>query len=118
MIHPYFLCGIVLWGHIYAKHFKKLKILQNKAVNILIGALWRDYVTPCYVKMNISKLNKIYIYEVAKLIHKHTRKKLSTNLTSFFYSVAAIYIPRCKTQKLQISFRYQRSRFRIRYSNV
>jgi len=33
--------------------------------------------------MNILKLNELYMYEVAKLMHKHTWKKLSTNLSSF-----------------------------------
>jgi len=43
----------------------KLKILQNNAVRSLTGALWRDHVTPCYLKMNILKLNELYICEVA-----------------------------------------------------
>jgi len=46
---------------------------------------------PCYLKMNILKLNELYMYEVAKLKHKHTRKKLPTNLSSFFSPIATIH---------------------------
>jgi len=104
MIHPHLLYGIVIWANTYEKHLKKLNILQNKAVRFVTGAVWRDHIMPCYLKMNILGLNELRMYEVAKLMHKHTLKKLSTNLYLSNYN---LLLPRCKTQKLQNSFRCQ-----------
>ena len=121
MIHPYLLYGITVWGNAFDKHLKRLATLQNKAVKLISGAQWRDHVTFSYLKLQILKLNDLYLYEVAKLMHKHTRKKLPTSLSTFFVPVKAIhtrstrlasselnlYLPRYKSQKLQKSFKYQ-----------
>ena len=121
MIHPHLLYGITVWGNAFDKHLKRLATLQNKAVKLISGAQWRDHVTPTYLKLQILKLNDLYLYEVAKLMHKHTRKKLPTSFSTFFAPVKAIhtrstrlasselnlYLPRYKSQKLQKSFKYQ-----------
>jgi len=119
IIHPHCYAEL-LFGVMLMKNIKKnFKILHNKAVRLLTGTLWRDHITPCYLKMIVLKLNELYMYDVAKLMHKHARKKLSSNLFSFFFSIAAMhtrtirlalsdynsFLPRCKTQKLQNSFR-------------
>ena len=74
MIHPHLLYGITVWGNAFDKHLKRLATLQNKAVKLISGAQWRDHVTPIYLKLQILKLNDLYLYEVAKLMHKHTRE--------------------------------------------
>ena len=113
--------GITVWGNAFDKHLKRLATPQNKAVKLISGAQWRDHVTPSYLKLQILKLNDLYLYEVAKLTHMHTHKKLPTNLSTFFAPVKAIhtrstrlassklnlYLPRYKSQKLQKSFKYQ-----------
>ena len=121
MIHPHLLYGITVWGNAFDKHLKRLATLQNKAVKLISGAQWRDHVTPSYLKLQILKLNDLYLYEVAKLMHNHSRKKLPTSLSTFFAPVKTIhtrstrlasselnlYLPRYKSQKLQKSFKYQ-----------
>ena len=87
MIHPHLLYGITVWGNAFNKHLKRLAILQNKAVKLISGAQWHDHVTPSYLKLQIRKLNDLYLYEVAKLMLKHTRKKLPMSLFKLFSPV-------------------------------
>ena len=76
MIHSHLLYGITVWRNAFDKYLKRLATFQNKAVKLISGAQWRDHVTPSYLKLQILKLNGLYLYEVAKLMYKHTRKKL------------------------------------------
>ena len=39
MIHPHLLYGITIWGNTYEKHLKRLRTLQNKAVEVLGGGI-------------------------------------------------------------------------------
>jgi len=61
------------------------KLQHSKiAVKIITGAHWRDHVTSYNAQLGVLKLNEFYVSEVAKLMHKHTRKKLPINLSSLF----------------------------------
>ena len=96
-------------------------ISGDKAVKLISGSQWHDHVTTSCLKLQILKLYDLYSYEVAKLMHKHTRKKLPVNLCTFFAPVKAIhtrstrlasselnlYQARYKSQKLQKIFKYQ-----------
>ena len=82
MIHSHLLYGITVWRNAFDKHLKRLATLQNKAVKLIF-----DHVTPSDLKLQILKLNDLYLYEVAKLMHKHTRKKLPISLSAFFAPV-------------------------------
>ena len=90
MVHSHLLYDIVIWGKTYDNHFKKLYILQNKAVKIVAGEQWQDHVTPFYHLLQILKLKSLYGYEVAKLIHKNSWKKLPSRLKFHLIPVGAI----------------------------
>jgi len=91
MVHPHLLHGISIWGNTHNKHLNRLASLQNKAVKIIIGAQWQDQATPYYAQLRIRKLHELYVYEVAKLMHKRFSKKLPLNLTHFFVSINRIH---------------------------
>ena len=121
MVHSHLLYGIVTWGNAHDNHLKRLIISQNKAVKIVAGGQRQDHVTPFYHRLQILKLKDLYKYEVAKLMHKNSRKKLPNRLCCHFTPVKAIhtrttrlalselnlYLPKYRTQKLQKSFKYQ-----------
>ena len=100
---------------------KRLVIFQNKALKIVAGGQRHDHVTPFYHRLQILKLKDLYKYEVAKLMHKNSRKKLPNRLNCHFTPVRAIhtrttllalsklnlYVLRYRTQKLPKSFKYQ-----------
>ena len=108
-------------GNTYNNHLKGLIIFQNKPVKILAGGQRQDHVTPFYHRLQIFKLKDLYKYEVAKLMHKNSRKKLPNRLNCHFIPVRAIhtqttrlalselnlYLSRYRPQKLQKSFEYQ-----------
>ena len=122
MVHSHLLYGIVIcWGNTYDNHLKRFIIFQNKVAKIVADGQRHDHVTPFYHRLQILKLKDLYKYEVAKLMHKNSRKKLPNRLNCHFTPVRAIhlqttrlalselnlYLPRYRTQKLQKSFKHQ-----------
>ena len=121
MIHPHLLYGITIWGNTYEKYLKRLTTLQNKAVKVLGGGRWQDHASAYYSQLNILKLEGLYTYEVAKLMHKYSQNKLPKKLSSFFTPVNAIHsrttrlvssglnlsLPFYGTEKLQRSYKFQ-----------
>ena len=81
MIHPHLLYGITIWGNTYEKYLKRLRTLQNKAVKVLGGGRWQDHASAYYSQLNILKLEDLYTYEVAKLMHKYSQNKLPKKLS-------------------------------------
>ena len=121
MIHPHLLNGISIWGNTSDRSLQQMITLQNKAVKIISGGQWRDHVTPYYEQAKILKLKDLYTYEVAKIMHKHSRKQLPSSFNSYFATVNAkhtqttrlassdfnLFLPRYRTKKLQRNFKYQ-----------
>ena len=119
------LYGIVIWGSTHDNHLKRLIIFQNKAVKIVAGGQRHDHVTPFYHRLQILKLKDLYKYEVAKLMHKNSRKKLPNRLNCHFTPVKAIhtrttrlalselnlYLLRYRTQKLQKVLSIKKQKF-------
>ena len=91
MVHSHLLYGIVIWGNAYENHLKRLIILQNEAVKIVSSEQRQDHVTPFYQRLQILKPKNLYVYEVAKLIHKNSRKKLPNRLNCHFSPLRAIH---------------------------
>ena len=91
MIQPHLLYGIIIWGNTYEKYLKRLRTLQNKAVKVLGGGRWQDHAFAYDSQLNILKLEDLYTYEVAKLMHKYSQNKLPKKLSSFFTPVNAIH---------------------------
>jgi len=70
LIYPHLLYGIVAWGSAYDTHLNKLKILQKKAIRVLTGSKWNDHTDPLFQSEKILKLNNIYKYKLAIIMHK------------------------------------------------
>ena len=121
LVNSHLLHGLTVWGGISKTSLDKLNTLQNKAVKIVAGARYFDYVTPHYSNLKILKLPDLYNYEIAKTMHRcvHNNfplhhlnmfvKRLNilskkTKLASKKYS---LQISRYTTTKLQRNFKYQ-----------
>ena len=121
MIHPHLLYGIVIWGSTFKTYLGKLSVLQNKALRIVAGGNWSDNATQCYAKLNVLKLNDLYKFEIARLMHQLVNNKLPPQFSLFFTPIKVVhtrttrlaskehglYIPRFRTKQLQNSFKYQ-----------
>ena len=121
MIHPHLLHGIVIRGSTLKASSGKLSVLRNKALKIIAGGNWLDNATHYCEKLNILKLDDLYKFEIAKLMHQLVNNKLLPQFSSFFIVIImahtrttrlasmeyGLYIPRFRTKRLQNSFKYQ-----------
>ena len=117
-IHNYFThCQ---YGHLLNKtYLNKLEKLQNKALRIIFKTPLHDPITPLYRRSGILKLNDLFDFEVAKLMHQIIHKKSPNNFESYFtyssnisaYSTRQksanhLFLPRFHTSRTQRSIKY------------
>ena len=120
LVHPHLLFGLPVWGSTFTTSLNKLQTLQNKAIRIITNSDIRTPITPKYYELGILKLSDLYTYEIAKLMHQHSRHTLPLPLSSLFNKTSTIhsrhtrtnalnnlYPPKYSTNRCQNSFRYQ-----------
>ena len=81
----------VVYFSLLTQYMFYLILVQNKAVKIVASGQRQDHVTPSYHRLQILKLKDLYVYEVAKLLHKNLRKKQPNRLNCHFTPVRAIH---------------------------
>ena len=120
LIYPHILFAIPIWGSTYKSYLHKISILQNKAVKIVTQTKWNFSANPSYTILKVLTLNKLYNYEVGKIIYNLYHKQHPYNLNQHFtkfnvrhscptrcFSFLMFTIPLRKSTKLQQSFLYQ-----------
>ena len=120
LIYPHLLYAIPIWGSTYKSYLHKISILQNKAVKIVTQTKWNSSANSSYINLKVLKLNKLYLYEVGKIMCNLYHKQHPYNLNQYFSksnvrhsrptrcsSSLMFTIPLMKTTKLQQSFLYQ-----------
>ena len=54
----------------------KLQTLQNKTIRIITNSDLRTPITPKYRNLKILKITELYTFEIAKLMHQHSKNSL------------------------------------------
>ena len=62
----------------------KISILRNKAVKIVTHTKWDSCAKPSYTNLMALKLNKLYQFEVAKIMFNLFHKQHPYNLNQYF----------------------------------
>ena len=75
LVHSQLLYALPIWASTYKTYLNKLEKLQNKALRIIFKTPLRDPITPLYRRSGILKLNNLFDFEVAKLMHQIIHKK-------------------------------------------
>ena len=82
-IYPHFY-AIPIWGSAYKSYLYEISILQNKAVKIVTLTKWNRRANPSYTNLKVLKLNKLYHYEVSKIMYNLYHKQHPYNLNQHF----------------------------------
>ena len=98
--------GVILWGNHTA--FRRLLLLQKRAVRIINGAKPRDHCKPLFVRNCILTLPSLYVLACLCYV-----KKNLNDFNSFsdihYYSTrnnSNLYQPKCKYSATQHNFSY------------
>ena len=75
---------MAIWASTCKTYLNKLEKLQNKALRIIFKTPLRDPITPIYRRSEILKLNDLFNFEKAKLMHLIIHKKTPKNFESYF----------------------------------
>ena len=108
-----------VWATTFPTYLIKLKRLQNKAIPIITKTSPEDRISQHYCRLQILQLDDLYKFEVAKLMHQFTYKKISDIFCQYFtysndivkYSTGNsanynLYLPQFSSNKKQRSVKY------------
>ena len=84
LVHSQLLYAVNIDIYTYKTYLNKFEKLQNKALRIIFKTPLRDPITPLYRRSGILKLNDLFEFEVAQLMHQIIHKKFSKNFESCF----------------------------------
>ena len=79
LLHPHFLCDLLVWGTTYTSYLANLYTLQNKVVRNISGGSYCEDSTPFYSNLKILKL------ETAKLVFRHLQKQTYPSYFQFIH---------------------------------
>ena len=77
LVHLQLLYASPIWAFTNKTYLNTLEKLQNKALRIIFKTPLRDPITPLYRRSGILKLNDLFNFKVAKLMHQIINEKNS-----------------------------------------
>ena len=117
LAQPHLVYGLPIWGSTFETYRSKLQTLQNTA--IITDSDLRTSITPNYRNLKILKITKRYTFEIAKLMHQHSKNSLSSCFSTVFTPLFDIhekqtksktksnfYLPKLSTGRCQRSLKY------------
>ena len=80
LLHPHQLYEIVIWASTFDSYTQRLLALQNRAIRINTNIRYIDSSNPLYFTLSILKLDDLFNYECAKLMHLSNNGRLPLHL--------------------------------------
>jgi len=96
-----------LWGFTYYKHFKKLEVLQNRAVRVITFSKFTDHAIDIYRRLNISPLKERVILKTGIYIYK-TINSLTSLYSRQYFKIRVNRVETRSSDTLQIEIPFTR----------
>ena len=84
LVHVHFIYALPVWATTFPTYLIKLKRLQSKGIRIITKIFPMDRISQHYCRLQILKLDDLYKFEVAKLMHQFTHKKIPDIFCQYF----------------------------------
>ena len=84
LIHSQLLYALPVWCATYKTYLIKVKRLQNKTIRAVTKTKYTESITPQYKKLQISKLDDLFIFEIAKLMYLFIHNKMPDRFKHYF----------------------------------
>ena len=91
LIYSHLSYGVCVWGNADDIYIEKIRTIQNKAVRLISGCGRYDPVEPMYKKLNILKLDEIFLSEYAALMYDQDHGTLPSCFSNYFKQVNDIH---------------------------
>ena len=90
-VDSHLLFGIHLWSSTSQSLLFKLQKLQNKAIRIITNTKTKSHIIPQFYKLRILKIQDLYSYEIAKLMHQHSNQTIPACFSTLFTNLSTIH---------------------------
>ena len=85
LAHVHLPYALLVWAATFSTYLIKMKRLQNKATRISTKTSPKDRISLQYCRLQILKLDDLYKFEVAKLMHQFIYKKNARYIPPIFF---------------------------------
>ena len=79
--------AIGVWGGAGKTALKRLNVLHNKVLREMTYSSYKSRVSPLYKKLNLLKIDDIYILEIGKVMHRLHWGRIPANFDQLFIPV-------------------------------
>ena len=83
-VYPYFTYCNHIWGSTYKSNLRRLIVLQNKVLRIILHAKPRKSAEPFYKELNIMKFKNINKYLIGNFMYHYNSGKVPGIFSHFF----------------------------------
>ena len=87
LIYPYFIYGIVAWGHTYQTTTNPIFILQKKALRLMTFSGFQAHTNPIFQKLKIIKFPDLVCLHTALFMYDYHTGNLPISFKSYFTNV-------------------------------
>jgi len=81
-------CAIGVWGGAGKTALKRLNVLHNKVLRGMTYSSSMSRISPLYKKLNLLKIDDIYILEIGKFMHRLLWGRIPVNFDQLFTPVS------------------------------
>ena len=85
LVHVRLIYALPVWATTFPTYLIKLKRLQNKAIRIITKTSPKGKISQHYCRLQILKLDGLYKFEIVKLMHQFTHKKIPSIFCHILY---------------------------------
>ena len=84
LFQSYLNYGLCAWGQAGTEHFRKIEVMQNKVVRLILGAEFDAHSTPLYKNLKILKVRDLLHLKIASLMWDYDHNNTPKNIKGFF----------------------------------
>ena len=100
LVEPHMSYCCEIWGSMYQSRFKKIFMLQKKAMRIIYNLNNHDHTSVFFHSSNILKLHDLGTYKTMIILYKANNHPLNGRVQAFFKPTEAIHMYGTRQSKL------------------
>ena len=111
LILPYLTYCNLIWSNAYESRLIKIKVMQRKAIRIIVKAEYLAHADPLFKKLRLLKISDIGQQQISIFIYKFLKNDLPANFQNYFCSTADIH-PHYTRQSSGLHILYSKTNIR------
>lgn len=111
--YPYLTYAVLLWGSASATSLNPIKILQKKAVRVLLNKSWNAHTRPLFYQLQLLTLEDIYNLYISLFMYDIYHQNINTTFINMFSPISNIHHYNTRASKSQFFYlKFARTKYK------